>query len=78
MGKAIKGCESQILWRMCSVVFRAFALKFPIQTLLSVVPKLPVYTCSGEKYENFKKTSTPRGKVSCRFESFTSIPWHRL
>ena len=52
--------EPQILWSLCWVVFHALTLKFPIQTLLSVVPKLPVYTCSGEKCENFSKTSTPQ------------------
>ena len=51
--------EIQILWSLCSVVFLAFALKFPIQTSLSVAPKLPVSLRSGEKCEKLKKTSTP-------------------
>ena len=51
--------ERQILWSLCSVVFHALTLKLPIQTSLSVAPKLPVYTHSGEKCSNFSKTSTP-------------------
>ena len=47
--------ERQILLSLCSVVFHAFTLKLPIQTSLSVVPKLPVSLRSGE---NFSKTST--------------------
>ena len=54
-------CERQILWSFCSIVFLAVALKLPIQTLLSVAPKLPLCLRSGEKCENFRKTSTPRG-----------------
>ena len=34
--------ERQILWRMCLVVFYALTLKLPIQTSLSVAPKLQV------------------------------------
>ena len=52
--------ECQILWRMRSVVFHALTLKLPIQTSLSVAPKLPVSLHSGEK---FRKTSTPLGLV---------------
>ena len=44
-----------------SLFFLAVALKLPIQTLLSVAPKLSVCLRSGEKCENFRKTSTPRG-----------------
>ena len=44
--------ESQILWSLCSVVFHALTLKLPVQTLLSVVPKLPVSLHSGEKVKN--------------------------
>ena len=51
--------EHQILWSLCSVVFHAFALRLPIQTPLSVVPKLPVSLRSHEKCPNFRKTSTP-------------------
>ena len=47
--------ERQILWRMCSVVFHALTLKLPIQTSLSVVPKLQVCKRSGEKCQNFTK-----------------------
>ena len=50
--------ERQILWSLCLVVFHALTLKLPIQTLLSVVPELPVSLCSGEKSEQFMKTST--------------------
>ena len=43
------GC--QILWSLCSVVFHELklTLKLPIQTSLSVAPKLPVCTRSGEE-----------------------------
>ena len=49
--------ERQILWSLCLVVFHALTL--PIQTSLSVAPKLPVSLRSGEKCANFRKTSTP-------------------
>ena len=55
--------ERQILWSLCSVVFLAFALKLPIQTSLSVAPKLPVCLHSGEKCEKFRKTSTSLPQV---------------
>ena len=51
--------ECQILWSLCSVVFHALQLKLPIQTPLSVMPKLQVCVLSGEKCKNFRKTSTP-------------------
>ena len=51
--------ERQILWSLCSVVFHSLTLKLPIQTSLSVAPKLQVCVCSGEKCGNFRKTSTP-------------------
>ena len=51
--------ERQILWSLCLVVFLAFTLKLPIQTSLSVAPKLTVSLHSGEKCEKFRKTSTP-------------------
>ena len=35
-------------------------LQLPIQTSLSVVPKFPVYTHSGENCKTFRKTSTPQ------------------
>ena len=47
-----------ILWSLCSVVFHALTLKLPIQTSLSVAPKLPVSLHSGENCANFSKTST--------------------
>ena len=40
--------ERQILWSLCSVVFRALTLKLPIQTILSVALKLPVSLSSAE------------------------------
>ena len=46
--------EHQILLSLCLVVFHALTLRLPIQTSLSVVPKLQVCT--------FRKTSTPLGK----------------
>ena len=52
--------ECQILWSLCLVIFHALTLKLPIQTSLSVAPKLPVSLRSGEKCENFRKTSTAR------------------
>ena len=48
----------QNVWRMCLVVFHALTLKLPIQTALSVAPKLPVCLRSGEKLGKFRKTST--------------------
>ena len=45
--------EPQILWSFRSVVFHALTLKLPLQTSLSVAPKLPVYLRSGEKSEKF-------------------------
>ena len=53
--------EHQILWSLCSIVFLALTLILPIQTSLSVAPKLPVSLSSGEKSEKFMKTSTPQG-----------------
>ena len=44
---------------MCSVVFHAFTLRLPIQTSLSVAPKLPVFARLGGKCQTFRKTSTP-------------------
>ena len=51
--------EGQILWSLCLVVFHALTLNLPIQTSLSVVPKLQVCVRSGEKCQIFRKTSTP-------------------
>ena len=50
--------QRQILWSLCLVVFLAFTLRLPIQTSLSVAPKLQVCVRSGEKCENCRKTST--------------------
>ena len=55
--------EPQILWSLCSLVFYALTLKLPIQTSLSVAPKLPVCLSSTENCHKFKKTSTPQVKV---------------
>ena len=52
--------ERQILWSLCSVIFHALKLKFPIQTSLSVAPKLSVPLHSGEKCENSGKREHPR------------------
>ena len=41
------------------VIFLVLTLKLPIQTSLSVAPKLPVSLCSGAKCINCRKTSTP-------------------
>ena len=54
--------ECQILWSLCLVVFHALTLKLPIQTTPFVVPKLQVCVRSGDKCENFRKTSTPLGR----------------
>ena len=51
--------QHQILWSLSLVVFHALTLKLRIQTSLFVVPKLPVSLSSGQKCENFRKTSTP-------------------
>ena len=55
--------ERHILWSLCSVVFHTLTLKLPIQTSLSVAPKLPVSARSHEKHPNFRKTSTPVTKI---------------
>ena len=55
--------ERQILWRMFLVVFHALTLTLPIHTSLSVAPKLQVCVRSGEKCQNFSKTSTPQQGV---------------
>ena len=56
--------EHQILWSL--VGFHALTLKLPIQTSLSVAPKLPVCVRSGEKFENFSKMSTALGSKACK------------
>ena len=48
--------ERQILWSLCLVVFHAFTLRLPIQTLHSVAPELQVSFSP-----NFRKTSTSLG-----------------
>ena len=40
--------EYQILWSLCSVLFRTLTLKLPIQTSLSVAHKLTVSLSSAE------------------------------
>ena len=51
--------ERPVLWRMYSIVSLAFTLRLPIQTSLSVAPKLQVCVRSGEKCQKFRKTATP-------------------
>ena len=46
----------QILWILVLVVFLVFTLSLPIQTSLSVTPKLQVCVRSGEKWQKFRKT----------------------
>ena len=50
--------ERHILWSLYSVVFHALTLRLPIQTSLSVAPKLPVPLRSGKHCPHFRKTST--------------------
>ena len=52
--------ERQTLWSLCWVVFHALILKLPIQTSLSVAPKLPVPLSSHEKCLNFREGGTPQ------------------
>ena len=52
--------ERQILWHLYLVVFLALTLKLPIQTSISLTPKILVSLRSGQKCQNFRKTSTPR------------------
>ena len=42
----------QVFDRMSSIVFLAFILKLPIQTLLSVLPTLSVYWCATQFQQN--------------------------
>ena len=51
--------ERQILWSLCSAIIHALTLELPIQTSLSVAPKLQVSLRSDEKCEKFSETSTP-------------------
>ena len=46
------------------MVFLNFTLRMPNQTSLSVAPKLPVSLSSGQKFQNFKKTSTSLELIS--------------
>ena len=57
--------ERWILWSLCLVVFHALTLKLPIQTSLSVVPKLQVSMRSGEKCQNFRRTPD---NITCIFQ----------
>ena len=58
----LKFCKILVSARFCGVCarefFHALTLRLPIQTSLSVVPKRQVSLRSGEKCENFRKTST--------------------
>ena len=49
----------RFLWSLCLVVFHALTLKLPIQTSLSVAPKLQACVRSHEKRPNLSETSTP-------------------
>ena len=51
---------SSFFWETVLNSFLAFTLKLPIQTSLSVAPKLPVSLCSAKNCPNFSKTSTPQ------------------
>ena len=55
--------ERQILWSLRSVVFHAFALKLPIQTSVSVAPKLPVSLSSHEKMSKFQENVLTPGNL---------------
>ena len=51
--------ERQILWSLCSLDFHTLTLQLPIQTSLSVAPKLRVSLSSAENCHKIRKTSTP-------------------
>ena len=53
---------------MCSIIFLAYTLKLPIQTLLSVAPTCSVFCAT----LNFSKTSTPLYFVLCFRETHFS------
>ena len=55
---------------MYSIVFLALTLKLPIQTSLTVAPKLQVCVHSGGTYEHFSKTSIPLGPILNHDEVF--------
>ena len=65
--------ERQILLILCLVVFHALTLKLPIQTSLSVAPKLQLCVRSGEKCQNFRKTSTLLGRNTLPLNSNPEI-----
>ena len=48
-------CCASFFGRLYSIVFRAFRLKLPIQTLISVAPTRSVFWCATQ----FQETSTP-------------------
>ena len=52
--------KRQILESLCLIVFHALTLKQPIQTSLSVAPKLPLSLCSGEIVQISGKRAHPR------------------
>ena len=51
--------EHQILWILCSVVFRALTLQLPIQTSISVMPELRVSLNSLENVQISGKGAHP-------------------
>ena len=60
------------MWRICSVVFHALTLRLPIQTSLSVAPKLPLYTRSGENLKILAKRAHPWMDIS--YDRGTNLP----
>ena len=59
--------EHEILWSLCSVVFRSLPLKLAIHTSHPVAPELQVSTGLGENCPNFSKTSTLQCQLSWPF-----------
>ena len=60
--------ERRILWSLCLVDFHTLTLQLPIQTLYSVTPE--VFVSSLENCPNFRKTSTPSGKLKYHLGKF--------
>ena len=51
--KILQNCEArQFFWKMYSIVFLAFTLKLPTQTLLSVAPTSSVFWCVTQFQQN--------------------------
>ena len=64
--------ERQILWSLGSVVFHASILKLPIQTSLSLVPKLPFVYVQVKNVENSAKWAYPWTVMSdCKWNSYS-------